>query len=166
MRFLLLIAASCLVASPAAASDTEFVWEEDGTLRATIVFSAPIADVKKLLADPLQALRLSPDVKDVTATPKGDCHEVVVTTTGISDPFVYRTLRCPTEAGVKADLIASDDYEIQRSEWVLEAVEGGTRGVLRTRTKLKSWVPETFVNSGLKSGIGKTIDAMVRALAG
>jgi len=88
------------------------------------------------------------------------------TTSGISDPFRYTALRCLTAHGVKDDLIASEDYEIQRSEWVLEPVDGGTRGVLRTRTKLTAWVPERFVKSGLKKGIGKTIAAMQEALSG
>jgi hypothetical protein len=165
MRFALFVSL-CLLATPAAAADPTFVWEDDGTLRATVVFAAPLVEVKKLLADPVRAMRLSPDVKSVTATPKGDCHEVVVTTTGITDPFEYRALRCVTPTGVKDDLISSEDYKIQRAEWVLEAVEDGTRGVLRTRTKLTAWVPETFVKSGVKKGIGKTIAAMQKALAG
>ena len=165
MRLLLLIALVCALAAPASAGETTFVWEDDGTLRATVLFPAPITDVKKLLADPVRAMKLSPDVKRVTATAKDDCHEVVVTTTGISDPFVYKALRCLTPTGVKDQLIESEDYEIQTSEWVLEGVEGGTRGVLRTRTKLTAWVPDRLVQSGVRSGIGKMIDAMVSALS-
>ncbi len=166
MRVLLLMLLLSLVASPAFAGDPEFVWEDDGTLRATVLFEAPLADVKKLLADPIKSIGLSPDVKKVTATAKGDCHQVVVTTTGITDPFQYTALRCPTATGIKDELVASEDYEIQNSEWVLKAVDGGTRGVLRTRTKLTAWVPERFVKSGVKKGIGKTIAAMQKVLAG
>jgi hypothetical protein len=166
MRLLTLIALLSLVASPVFAADPEFVWEGDGTLRATVVFPVPMAAVKKLLADPVRSMTLSPDVKGVVATRRGECHEIVVTTTGISDPFVYRALRCVTPTGVKNELIESEDYKIQRSEWVLAAVDGGTRGVLRTRTQLTSWVPDAFVKGGVKKGIAKTIDAMEKALIG
>jgi hypothetical protein len=165
MRPLLLILLLSLAASSAVAAEPDFVWEDNGTLRATVVFEAPLAAVKKLLADPVKAMSLSPDVKKVTATAKGACHEVHVTTTGITDSFQYHALRCPTEAGVKDELISSEDYEVQNSEWVLTAVDGGTRGVLRTRTKLTAWVPERFVKSGVKKGISKMIAAMQGALA-
>lgn len=155
-----------LLATPALAGEPDLVWEDDGTLRATVVFDAPIAKVKALLADPKKSVALSPDVKSVDIAPKGECHQLTVTTTGVTDPFQYVSLRCPTADGVKDEMISSEDYEVQWAVWTLTAQGDKTQGVLRSRTKLKMWVPERFVRGGIKKGVKRTIAAMQENLSG
>ena len=165
MRSLLLFALLSLVPSASWAADPEFSWEDDGTLRALVHFDAPISDVEKLLSDPVRSLGLSTNVKAVTATPKGECQQVFVTTTGIASAYNYTSIRCPTARGFKDELVSSEDYAIQESEWVLDAVEGGTRGVLRTRTKLTARVPKRFVKHSLKKSIERMLGAMQKVLS-
>ena len=152
------------IAAVVLAAEPEVRVESDGTVVATVVVAAQPTAVRALLADGVDATRLSPDVYDVRATPAGACQLLDKETRGIFRPFHLRTRRCPTDAGWTETLIGSDDFTAFRSSVDVAAVGSDTRVTYRVRTSLAVPVPQAALNRSVSESARAVLDNLVRRL--
>lgn len=123
--------------------------------------------VRAALADPEAALGRNPDVRSVTVAPaEGECATVLVTTRGVTAPFTYRALRCPTTDGFREVLVESADFAVNETIWAVSAAPGGARVTLRVTTEPRLTVPEWVLRRAVAASAEATVDSVARALAG
>jgi hypothetical protein len=152
------IAAMALAAAP------DVRVESDGTVVATVLVGAEPAAVRALLADGVDATRLSPDVYGVRATPVGDCQLLDKETRGIFRPFHLRTRRCPTAVGWSETLVGSDDFTAFRSSVEVAPAGSATRVTYRVQTSLAAPVPQAALNRSVSDSARALLDNLVRRL--
>lgn len=152
------------IAAIALAAEPDVRVEPDGTVVATVVVAAQPTAVRALLADGVDATRLSPDVYGVQATPAGDCQVLDKETRGVFRPFHLRTRRCPTAAGWTETLVGSDDFTAFRSSVEVAPAGDATRVTYRVRTSLAIPVPQAALNRSVSDSARVLLDNLVRRL--
>jgi len=119
--------------------------DSDGFIGARILIDSPLNLVRKVLSKPVDAIRLAPDVLEVSAESQGTCDKVSVKAKGLWRPLNYVVIRCPTEAGFSERLLESDDFSAHNVEWTLAPSGSGTLVTVRSRTRIAYPVPDGMV---------------------
>lgn len=156
-----LVVAALLTASPAMAGDDTVEVDDDGTIRMTRVVPLPREQLLSVLSSPKQSEDLSPDVISKEILSRGECTEYRVHTKGLRRPLVYDYKSCPTDYGLREDLVASDDFDAYVVEWHLRSVQGGTEVSYHLLVKPRLRVPDALVRAGTKRSMRATMDRLV-----
>ena len=150
----------------ARADDPTVATEADGTLVGRIFVPADESVVRSFLANPIDAIRLSPEVTEAQSTAEGGCAVVTVEAQGPWDALHYRARLCPTESGWRSTLLESEDFQRLDVEWQLEPTSGGTAVEYRVRSEIDLGIPQFLVRGGTERSIRGTLLALVHRVAG
>ena len=132
--------------SPALAVEPESLGvDSNGFVGARLLIDYPMSLVRSVLSKPVDAVRLAPDVIEVSAESQGTCDKVSVKAKGLWRPLTYVVIRCPTEAGFSERLLESDDFSAHNVEWTLAPSGSGTLVTVRSRTRIAFPVPDGMV---------------------
>ena len=133
--------------------------DDTGLVVGTVVLKASVDEVKAALKEP----GTSADVLEMKITNRGPCDEIFRKVKGMWTPLTYTALRCPTATGYIETLHASEDFTEYRDEWKIIGQEGGTTKVVHTlRTAVNLSVPQSMVNSGLKRGVTRSLNDLLK----
>lgn len=139
--------------------------QPDGSVRVEVILPVEPSAVNRVLQDPVKCGRFTPDVVGVQVVgQRENCMETVTSTRGPGSTIDYRSLRCQTSTGVRDTLVSSESYDIYRSEWKLEAVEGGTRVILTSHVSLSLPIPDFAVRAAMQQSMPVTMMNLVSAL--
>jgi hypothetical protein len=160
------IAALVLVA-PARSQDPALTVDAAGEVRVVVDVAATPAQVLAVLADPVVAGRLPPEVLSVAPRTRGTCTELGVSVEGPWSPLTYTSLRCPTATGYHYALVKSEDLSAYEAEWsVVASPSGGATVTYRLLTEVNLPVPHRLVQNGVVKSARETIRRLVGKLPG
>ncbi len=133
----------------------------DNGITMQIDVQADIDQVREILSQARTAAALSPDVLNISVTPRGRCEQVEVETRGFLSSLNYISLRCPTDDGWTETLISSDDFSFYDVQWSMTPIENGTRVTYRIDIEMKNLpVPERLLHSNLSSSMKHSLIAL------
>ena len=139
-----------LIGTASAAAPPAVSVEADGTVVGVVVVAAEESAVRSLLADPQREAALSPFVREVLVDgTEGGCTRLRKKTRGLLRPFELVSLRCPTDAGWREQLVESADFTTYGIEWRVAPADGGTRVEYRVTTTLSAPLPASAVSAGV-----------------
>jgi hypothetical protein len=137
---------------------------DDGTVRVSVDLDVSAAEVRALLASPLDAMRLSPEILSVKSSPDGKCDVIEAETRGLTRPLVLRALRCPTADGWSMRLLETPDFTRYSTHWRVSELRGRAQVVLETQAEPNVPVPGFLVLRNIREAAVNTIKALERAL--
>lgn len=162
---LLLLALALTPISPARAAEVGVISEPrvdaQGFTVMTVLIDAP-PDMIRLQADDTRSPPLNPDVVDVRLLERGECTRLAVRSKGgLSVEVGYEALRCPVAGGWRETLVASEDFRVYESEFLLLPQAQGALVVYRTRVSLDMPVPQWMQDIGLRRSMRTTLEQLV-----
>ncbi len=139
--------------------------DADGSVRVEMLVSCTPAEVQALLADPIRAHSLSPDIASISrGSTSGACTELNISAKAVGGSTMdYRAQRCRTALGWRESLVESSSFTHMDTEWTVESTDAGTRVVLRVRTAVTG-LPDFLVRSSVSRGVSTTATNLLIAL--
>jgi hypothetical protein len=138
---------------------------DDGAVVARMHLTATPDEVRAALQDPVACEQLTPEVRSVEATARGNCAVVDVETDGLWTPLHYQALRCPTATGWSTKLLKSDDFSALTTDWTVKQAGTGTDVELRVRSEVGA-IPNALVRKGTEQSVKKTLLALLAKVVG
>lgn len=160
--FILPFVASMVFAQETPPPEPAITVQADGTYVCRVTVAASAEEVEALLADPVAAARLSPDVLSIQANPAGPCQTLTTTSRGMLSALKFTSKRCPTADGWHEELVASEDFSEFDGTWTVSAVDPSTTEVMyELTTKPNLPVPDAV----LRQGVQRSLKTMLRNLS-
>ncbi len=161
---LVLVASAAVRADDTETSKVSTRITPQGEVIAQVKVAASPAAVKAILASAEKSHGLAPTTVEAKASPDGSCERVQLKVRGLLEPFQAETRRCPTASGWKETLVASKNFTVYWNEWTVEAADGGSFVVFKTRTVPNVMVPEAILLSETRRVVAKLMRNLSAAL--
>lgn len=159
---------SSVPASAGDAAPIEAVSDAAGEVTTRALTAASAAEALALVRDPLLVHRISGDDGVLTAAPASElgagCLRLTYARTSLVGKVAYTAKACPTDNGIRCDLLDSSTFRAMSSQWTVRDVPGGAELTYVYRADVALPVPAFIVRRSTEAAVAEMMTRVVERL--